>query len=210
MSKEEKLLESFKEKCGEWVCSDHNCESTQPAGVFRNIKRRGYKFEETTPGRWAKMMFCPVCGRNTTHYKLLSKEPVEQEHKRFSITSKMRQRVLKLLGERDAFTTGKITSTAEIDHKVPWSRIDNDVNISELSDDEIPKNFQLLTREHNLLKDRACSKCKKTNVRPPFLGIDYWYDGDENYTGICEGCGWYDGNKWRKYINKTLEEYGKG
>ena len=118
---------------------------------------------------------------------------------------KSRERTLNALGWRDAFTGAKITSTPEIDHKTPWTRLDGDLDIRSLTDDEIVENFQLLTREHNLLKDRMCSECKKSNIRPPFLGISYWYQGGKDYCGSCVGCGWYDGKKWRESINSFVQ-----
>jgi hypothetical protein len=106
---------------------------------------------------------------------------------------------------RDAFTGGSITSTPEIDHKTPWSRLDSDISSSELSDIEIKNHFQLLTGEHNLLKDRACTNCIKSSIRPAFLEIHFWYSGNENYLGSCEGCGWYDGVLWRKKLNEKIK-----
>ena len=90
--------------------------------------------------------------------------------------------------------------------KVKNSYISRSVNDEfSLTDDEIVENFQLLTREHNLLKDRMCSECKKSNIRPPFLGISYWYQGGKDYCGSCVGCGWYDGKKWRESINSFVQ-----
>lgn len=122
-----------------------------------------------------------------------------------NIDTKTRTRVISLFDNRDAFTGASISSTAEIDHKTPWTRLDNDIDAKCLSDDEIKKHFQLLTREHNLLKDRACGHCKLYNERPPFLEIPFWYAGDSKYSGTCEGCGWYDGAKWRKEISKLIK-----
>ena len=90
------------------------------------------------------------------------------------------------------------------------ARYINEFGLSEydatrLTDSQIRQHFQLLTREHNLLKDRACSHCKVFNERPPFLGIPFWYSGDSHYCGTCEGCGWYDGVKWREEISKKLK-----
>ena len=149
-------------------------------------------------------MVCKHCGTERTHYKLLSLEPVFKAKPRITITLSQRKRVLELFEGRDAFSGASISSTPEIDHKVPWTRMENDIDIATLSDDEIKEHFQLLTREHNLLKDRACSHCKATNKRTPFLGIRYWYEGTEQYKGTCEGCGWYDGIKWRNNVNEHL------
>ena len=135
-------------------------------------------FEEVSPNRWAKTMFCPVCGQETTHYKLVKAIPVFNRQVRLSIDKKTRDRILKIFGNKDAFTGGTISSVAEIDHKVPWTRLEEDIDAKELTEEEVRIHFQLLTREHNLLKDRACSACKKENIRPAFLGIPF---------GIAEG-----------------------
>ena len=86
-------------------------------------------------------MYCPICQQETTHYKLLNATPTLTKHTRLAIDRKSRERVLNILGWRDAFTGAKITSTPEIDHKVPWTRLDGDIDIRVLSDDEIAENF---------------------------------------------------------------------
>ena len=204
MSKENDLLNALKNNLGQWVCAYCASNSNQPAATFRNIKQLGYRFEEVSPGRWGLMRCCPVCGVKRTHYKLLSPEPVFDEKPRLSISSQQRKRVIALLDRRDAFTGASISSTPEIDHKVPLTRLEKDVDISTLSDDDIRLHFQLLTREHNLLKDRACGRCKLSGKRQPFLGISYWYEGDEEYCGSCVGCGWYDGKAWREDVDSRL------
>ncbi len=173
MSKADQFLDILKDHCNEWCCSVCGTGSNQPAATFREIKKRGYKFEEVSPNRWGKMMYCPNCGTERTHYKLLDIEPQFTEKPRLNIRPKDRERILKLFDERDAFTGATISSTPEIDHKVPWTRLDHDIDVSTLSNQEIAQSFQLLTREHNLLKDRMCDRCKKTNLRPPFLEISF-------------------------------------
>ena len=204
MSKVEQFLEELKAHCNEWCCSVCGSDSNQPAATFREIKKMGYQFEEVSPNRWGKKMYCPKCGMERTHYKLLNPEPQFTEKPRVGIRPKDRERILAHFGKCDAFTGATISSVPEIDHKVPWTRLEQDVDASTMSEKEIGQAFQLLTREHNLLKDRMCDHCKKTNLRPPFLGISFWYAGDENYCGTCEGCGWYDGRKWREEVNKRL------
>lgn len=204
MSKADDFLKACQENIGEWTCSLHTTGSNQPAAIFREIKKRGYEFEEPKQGRWAIKTFCPICNQETTHYKLLKQEPTLTRHERLGIDANTRKRVLAIFKNRDAFTGASISSTAEIDHKIPWTRLVGDIDATKLTDEEIKEHFQLLTREHNLLKDRACGHCKATNQRPPFLNIPYWYAGDENYCGSCEGCGWYDAVKWRKELIKML------
>ena len=201
-----KMLEALKENVGEWSCGYCNSGSNQPAAIFREIKKMGYLFEEVSPNRWGRTMFCPVCNKNRTHYRLLSVTPLVDEKPRCTITTKQRERVLRLLKGRDAFSGASITSTAEIDHKKPWSRLDQDIDIATLTDDQVKEHFQLLTREHNLLKDRACQQCIKSGKRPPLFGISFWYAGDETYNDTCVGCGWYDGAAWREELNNHLRK----
>jgi hypothetical protein len=205
MSKKDILLNAFLKNIGEWVCGYCNSGSNQPAATFREIKKLGYEFEEYSPNRWGKDKYCHKCQNQRTHYKLLSANPKFSVQSRISIVGVERTRVITLLEGKDAFTGASISSTPEIDHKTPWTRLDKDIDTKDLSNDEIKNHFQLLTREHNLLKDRACGSCKVNNIRPPFIGINYWYKGDQNYNDTCEGCGWYDGKKWRESINNKLK-----
>ena len=205
MSKADDLLSALKRNLGEWTCGYCGSNSNQPAATFRELKKRGYQFEEVASQRWAKEMECPICGTRRTHYKLLSEEPVFVEKPRISITGATRKKILELFAFRDAFTGASISSTPEIDHKEPWTRMEQDIDASLLSPEEIKEHFQLLTREHNLLKDRACGKCKESNIRTPFLGIPFWYEGDSTYCGTCRGCGWYDGVKWREELSKHIK-----
>ena len=204
MSKVDNFLCVLKEHVGEWCCSMCGSGSGQPAATFREIKKLGYQFEEVAPNRWAKSMFCSKCGEVRMHYKLLSSEPKFTVKPRLTIRPKDRDRTLKLFDRRDAFTGASISSVPEIDHKVPWTRLDQDIDMASLTLEQIDASFQLLTREHNLLKDRMCAHCKVNNIRPPFLGIPFWYEGDEHYRNSCVGCGWYDGRKWREEISKKV------
>ena len=216
------LLEACKKNIGEWVCTYCNSGSGQPAAVSRELRADGYLFEETSPGRYSTQMYCPTCGKKRTHIKLLSEEPVLDEKKRYSITKKDRERVLSILGNRDAFDGNSIvSSTPEIDHKTPFSRLNKDIDISKLTDEEIAEHFQILTRHNNLLKEKACKQCILTNKRTPFKKEKFWYVGDENYDHCigCVGCGWHDGVKYKEKLNqyiknkkdliKTCQEYIK-
>lgn len=204
-SKADKLLAALQKNLGKWTCGYHNSDSNQPAAIFRELKKRGYAFEEVSPQRWAKDQFCRVCGAVRSHYLLKAAEPQHPEKERVTIRPADRKRILGVLGDRDAFTGASITSTPEIDHKVPWRRLAKDVDAQALSDDGVREHFQLLTREHNLLKDRKCGDCQQANQRPPFMGIAYWYAGGHRYEGDCTGCGWHDGARWRRELNLKLE-----
>ena len=71
MSKSDDLLNFLLHNIGKWSCSVCGSGSNQPAATFRTVKNMGYRFEEVSPNRWGKMMFCEVCGTDRTHYKLL-------------------------------------------------------------------------------------------------------------------------------------------
>lgn len=206
MSKANDFLQECKNNVGKWTCSLHTTGSNQPAAIFREVKKMGYEFEEVSSNRWAISKYCPICEQETTHYKLLKLTPTLTKQERLGIDAKSRKRTLEIFGYRDAFTGASISSTPEIDHKVPWTRLEKDIDLRSLSDNEIKEHFQLLTREHNLLKDRMCDKCKKLGIRPPFFEIEYWYYGDRHYKGTCVGCGWYDGAEWRKHLNLILKK----
>ena len=209
MSKSDDLLKFLLEHVGDWACSVCGSGSNQPAATFRTVKNMGYHFEEVSANRWGKTMYCEKCGMDRTHYKLLSKKPEFAEQKRLGIDAKSRKSIIEILGGRDAFTGATIASTPEIDHKTPWTRLPEDYDVKTMSEHQIKEAFQLLTREHNLLKDRMCDKCKKNDIRPPFFGMSFWYSGDEEYRGTCFGCGWYDGVKWREEVNKILKDQEK-
>lgn len=209
MSKADDLLDYFKKHVGEWACSMCGSHSGQPAATFRTLKNAGWQFEEITPQRWGLQKYCPACGQATTHYKLLSLDQCADKS-RIGMTSSQRKRVIGVLSDADAFTGASVKSSLEIDHKVPFDRLKEaagDINIDSLSDVQIADHFQILTRDHNLLKDRACQSCIKTNVRPPFLGIEFWYEGDCHYCGMCKGCGWHDGKEWRRRLNERIERH---
>ena len=99
------------------------------------------------------------------------------------------------------YTNTKISGIFEVDHKKPFFNEEQDINIKDLTDEEIKNEYQLLTPDHNKLKDKQCRKCVKNKKRPPFLGKKYWYAGGENFTGSCVGCGYYDGIKWTEEFN---------
>lgn len=206
MSKADELLKYFKMHVGKWACSMCGSHSVQPAATFRTLKNAGWKFEEISPQRWGRQQYCPKCGQETTHYKLISLAQGEDKS-RIGITQAQKRRVISVLSEADAFTGASVKSSLEIDHKVPFDRLKEgtgDIDIDKLTNSQIVDHFQILTRDHNLLKDRACQSCIKTRIRPPFLGIEFWYEGDSHYCGRCVGCGWHDGKVWRKKLNEVL------
>ena len=206
VTKKERTLKAYQEHVGEFYCSYCASGSGQPAATIRSLRQDGYNFEKTSFTNWGKEMYCPHCKENRTHYKLLSTELTNEENHRFTITDKDRKRVSKLLGNVDAFTGAKSQTKLEIDHKEPFTIRGKDIKISLLTDNEIIETFQYLTPDHNKLKNSVCQRCKKYNERPPFFGINFYYEGDTEYKGSCVGCGWYDGVKWRQKLNEKLNK----
>lgn len=207
MSKTDMLLEHFKKNLGKWTCAMCGSKSGQPAATFRALKNAGWQFEEHSPQRWGKTMYCSICGQATTHYKLISNVQGEDKS-RVGISNTQKKRIISILGEEDAFTGASAKSSLEIDHKVPFARLKDssgDIDVDRLSNKEIVDCFQILTRDHNLLKDRACQHCIKTGERSPFFGINFWYEGGKKYCGSCKGCGYYDGTEWRRRLNEHLK-----
>ena len=86
-----------------------------------------------------------------------------------------------------------------------------------MSNEEIQKRFILLTRANNLWKSRFCEKCFKTGIRGYFPGINFFYKGNEKWDFNispydpkgCEGCFWYNPDKWRSTLNKIIKLYKK-
>lgn len=54
------LLGILKEHIGEWVCVDCAISSSQPAAVFREVKKLGYEFDEISKNRWGKIRVLPL------------------------------------------------------------------------------------------------------------------------------------------------------
>ena len=202
----DRLLDTCIEHVGEWCCAYCATESGQSAGVFREIKAKGYLFEKATSSRWGKSMYCPICDMQRTHYKLLSTVP-DTSLQKVRDTSlnhpNVRNRILKLLGSTCAYS-GKSTNEPSIDHKTPVIRLKKDYDIRSMSDEEIKESFQLLSYTSNLIKNSACVQCHKTGKRQPLYGINFFYKGDEDYEGTCEGCGYHDCERWKSELQSRL------
>ncbi len=221
----EQTLKAYKEHVGEFYCSTCASGAGQPGATMRELRNEGYEFEMTSETRWSKKLYCEKCGRPRSHYKMLYPEPTVSEKPRCSIPPHERKRAYRVLGGKDAFSNASLSSAYEIDHKKPFSLLEQDVDIKKMTDEEIKENFQLLTPDHNKLKDKRCQKCIATGKRPDFFGLNFYYVGDENYVDEacggcgCKGCGWYDGVAWREALNqyiknkkdliKTCQEYIK-
>lgn len=207
-SKSQQLINTCQSHIGEWCCSYCATKSGQPAAIFRTVKAQGYEFEKVSTNRWGKKIYCPKCGMNRTHYKMISSE-INQENVKGRSTSlvnpRIRKRVFGILGNEDVYT-GKSTNEPTIDHKTPFIRLKKDFDINKMSDQEIKENFQVMSFTNNLIKNNACMQCVRTGKRQPLYGINFFYKGDETYRGTCEGCGYHDCKKWKEELQSKYQQ----
>lgn len=166
---------------------------------------------------------CNQCGKKTTHLILV---PLP----RGGITGyeawspKTREKIIETLKIYDVYE-GKVGKKESLlpDHKFPEIRWDentrrNQEAINNLTDEEIIKDFQLMTNQRNLQKREVCRQCYQDNLRPYPFGIKFYYEGDENWPNNipkngkdaekgCIGCGWYDFEKWRNALNQKIADF---
>lgn len=192
---------------GEWHCGKHKLPGTQPAKAIQIIRQHGFEIENNT-------RYCSICKDKTVHRRLISTQPVNPSFVRLQIACELRHRILKYYKNTEAIIQRQMLPTQlEVDHRFPQVRwLKNESYDSNLSDAELCKKFQLLTREHNLWKSRYCEHCRKTGERGTFIGINYFSVGgsrwDQNISSDdergCAGCFWYDPQSWKNSLNAKL------
>lgn len=139
-----------------------------------------------------------------------------------SFSSEFRKKIIKILNVKNIYELSSANKSGLIvDHKFPeirWDEKTKSENIESISEDEIKKRFQLLDNQRNQQKREKCRECFQTNKRGILFGINYYYEGDENWEQDipkmgkdaergCVGCGWYDVEKWRNELNNLLKNY---
>lgn len=179
---------------------------------IQDLKEFGYTIATNTN------RYCPQCDKKTTQLVLL---PI----KRGGLTGyetwtpALRSRIIKVLAGFDEFEA-KATRPEGLlpDHKFPEIRWDLQTkrdSLHELTDDEIKRDFQLLSNQRNQQKREVCRRCFQTGVRGVIYGIPFYYEGSSAWrTDIpkigkaaeqgCVGCGWYDISMWRNELIKKL------
>lgn len=193
---------------GKWECRSCGAGkiNDQPPARIRDIKKRGFIIATRTK-------YCQTCSQKKYHDILLTCEINGEKRSEFRkpISAKMKRKIISVLGAKDVFFDVKRPEGEfVIDHKFPSQRWEDEESDNVyLSDQEIRDKFQLLTNQSNMLKSRLCDQCCRTNIRPGFLGIKWFYQGDENWTsndemGGCYGCPWFDLEHWKKAIKKQL------
>ena len=200
-------------KDGKWHC--RNCEISNPnfARRIQDLKELGFTIATEINYKY------PDCGnKRSTRLLLLPIKRVELAGNGYETWSKeLRKRILKVLGNKDVYENTIHTSCLP-DHKFSEIRWDNDTkaeNPDTMTDEEIKNKFQLLSNQRNQQKREVCRKCLQTGKRGSIYGINYYYKGNENWDNNipikgkkaedgCIGCPWYDIQKWREELNKTL------
>lgn len=174
----------------------------------QDIKEFGYTISTTN-------LDCKKCKKKTTHHQLIYLERSGDGKNEYeTINPKLKQRIIKLLKNYDAFEDNYHSKGLLPDHKFPeirWDKSTKEDNLN-LTDEEIKNKFQLLTNQRNLQKREVCRKCFQSNLRGKIFGINFFYKGNEKWEFKekvsksaekgCEGCGWYDISEWRNSLNK--------
>lgn len=194
---------------GNWECRSCGAGkiNDQPAARIRDIKKNGFIVA-------TKSKLCVQCDKKQYHDILLTFEVSSEIRPEFRrpISEAMRRRIIDVLSNKDAFFNAhRPANEFVIDHKFPsqrWTEPESDND--SLTDQEIKDKFQLLTNQTNMLKSRHCDNCCKTNIRPGFLGINWFYSGSEKWIKTdqkgsgCNGCPWFDISKWKLELLKKL------
>lgn len=193
----------------QWHCSECELSGSQPAAYIRDFRDEGFEFVSTTGGRGEyDRRHCESCGEETTHRRLKYAFPSAKPITRQEMPQSFKKRVRDLYDHRDAFDLSSPGGTPEVDHRKPRIRWDEpeDFEYERMTDADIREHFQILSGRNNLLKSRKCEQCVETGKRPPFLGIEFYYEGGEEYEEQigCEGCGWYNPHKWRDAVTEIL------
>lgn len=195
-----------------WHCTKCELKSGQ-AKTWQVWRQNGIQLDTDEKGNFYKIQECTKCNSITVHRKLKSLQMLEETKVRSGISQYLARRVKEIYNNEEAVYLRQMPpKELEVDHKFPQVRwnSDEEENKPTMSEAEIRAKFILLTRSNNLLKSRYCEKCFKTNKRGSFPGINFWYDGDENWIGDqhdekgCTGCFWYDPYEWRKKLNELV------
>ena len=179
----------------------------QPAARIRDIKKNGFIIS-------TQKRFCTDCQKKQYHDILLVFDLSSEVRSEFRkpISGTMRTKIINVLDKIDAFSDAhRPNNEFVIDHKFPSQRwVEAESDNDQLSNEEIKNKFQLLPNQTNMMKSRLCDNCVKTGVRPNFLGIKWFYSGDENWRRSkdigsgCYGCPWFDLGEWKQKVKERL------
>lgn len=163
------VLLSFKEEFENFPMNPNSARRIQ------DIKDAGYTLASVPRPRGLK-------GNN----RILLPLPLHAEMGYETFTPQFKARVIRLLGERNAFEARVTAKKALIpDHKFSEVRWDDETkaeNSMDMTDVEIIQKFQLLDNQRNQQKREICRRCFQEGIRGTIYGIKYFYEGDENWN----------------------------
>ena len=180
---------------------------------IQDIKENGYTLATNTNMADKKksvncthILLLPIPRGGVTGYETWSKEE--------------RENIINVLESRDAFEDKVMKKEGLLpDHKFPEIRWDENTkrdSLSDLSNDDIKNDFQLLNNQRNQQKREVCRNCYQTGKRGIAFGINYFYKGSEFWDKQipqkgkvsekgCIGCAWYDFKAWRESLNSKIK-----
>lgn len=203
---------------GNWecrVCGPVPQVNPQPAARLRDIKKKGYIIG-------SRRRQCTNCNQKTMHDILVMLPNIESKFEhgnelRKPMSDILKKRIKTILGNKEVcFNIVRSDVELLIDHKFPsqrWNQPETD-NPNDMSEEDIRGKFQLLSNQTNMWKSRYCDTCVKTGKRGDYMGLKWYYQGDENWQGEtpydekgCVGCPWYDLEIWKhKLLEATKKE----
>lgn len=199
---------------GEWECRTCGIGriNDQPPARIKSLKVKGYII-------CSRRKNCPTCEKKTMHDILLMLPPIESRFKngnelRKPMSDILKKRIKKLFVNKEVcFNIVRGDIELLIDHKFPsqrWNTPESD-NPKDMSDEQIRNKFQLLSNQTNMWKSRYCDSCVKTGRRGDFMGLNWYYEGNENWQGTtphdengCKGCPWYDLELWKTKLAEKI------
>lgn len=194
------------------VCGPVPLVNPQPASRIRDIKKKGFIIA-------TKRKPCSTCEKATIHDIIIPLERnifTQKKEFRKPISKNLSNKIHTVLNRTEVVFNRKMTSKElVIDHKFPsqrWSKPETDNNDC-MNEKKILKKFQLLSNQTNLLKSKECDRCVSEGKRGVFMGIKWYYKGNEIWNGKaeddengCIGCPWYDIEKWKEELLKTINK----
>lgn len=208
------FFDKLSEDVGSWKCREHELPANPNfARRIQDLKEIGYTLATDIK------RYCEVCKQYKPHIQMLPIPRVVVAGNGYETWSpRLRKRIIKVLDSYDVYE-GKKGQHLLPDHKfseIRWDEHTKDVNPDDMTDEQIRDKFQLMSNQRNQQKREACRRCFQSGKRQFPFGIQYYYEGNENWDSSippkgkaaeqgCHGCGWYDMEKWRQNLIEKID-----
>jgi hypothetical protein len=198
----------------DWCCATCCLPTNRNfARRIQDLKEFGYTIATNTK------LHCVTCGKNTMQLILI---PLA----RGGITgyetwsNELRNKIIEKLKSYDAFEARHGRKEGLLpDHKFPeirWDSATKRPTIEDLNEEEIVRDFQLLSNQRNQQKREVCRGCFQTGNRGVIYGIAFFHKGNNTWDVSvpkkgkeaergCAGCAWYDIAAWRVALQSKLK-----